>query len=126
MVASCGKLILRREVDSEFIELKNGRYAVIPCLKTKDKVKDYSLRFYFDCDKKLGEVSAQDKGKKSAQFGKDSEIIISSANLKPEEYVLDGIAEEEENYIPPVYRDEEFKKLLQENVQKAVQALKQN
>lgn len=33
IVASSGKLNLRREIDTNDISLSNGRYAVIPCTK---------------------------------------------------------------------------------------------
>ena len=31
MVASSKKVNLRREVDTDYVMLKNGRYAIIPC-----------------------------------------------------------------------------------------------
>jgi hypothetical protein len=33
MIASSKRIILRREVDVDYVTLKNGRYAIIPCTK---------------------------------------------------------------------------------------------
>ena len=50
LVANSGKFNLRREIDTNEIELAAGRYAVIPC--TKDPCPlDFTLSFYYNCKK---------------------------------------------------------------------------
>ena len=51
IVASSGKLNLRREVDTNDIELADGRYAIIPSTKEAAQQIEYTISFYFDCQK---------------------------------------------------------------------------
>lgn len=62
---SSKSLILRREIDSDFMELENGSYAVIPCTKTAGYTGKFSLNIYFDCDPK--DISFQ------GAFGREAE-----------------------------------------------------
>ncbi|CAK89170.1 unnamed protein product (macronuclear) [Paramecium tetraurelia] len=95
VVASSGKLNLRREIDTNDISLSNGRYAVIPCTKEGAQQIDFTLSFYFDCDK--------------------SEINITKYG--DPRFKLHPITEEEEEVskVP-----EELKKLLKKQAQEVL------
>lgn len=51
IVASTGKLNLRREIDTDDVELEAGKYAIIPCTKNPGEFCKFSVNVYFNCAK---------------------------------------------------------------------------
>ena len=52
IISTTGKLNLRREIDTDDVELENGRYAIIPCTKNPGEFVKFSVNVYFNCEKK--------------------------------------------------------------------------
>lgn len=84
MVASSGKLNLRREIDTNEIKLGNGRYAIIPCTKDPGQAIDYTISVYFDCAKE--EMKLSKYGDSRFKFGpiqeEEEEVTQAPEELK--------------------------------------------